>query len=280
MTEAYQLKRSVMYTPASRLDRVQKALAAGQADVVVADLEDGTAPAEKAKARDEVARFLKAPPPSKSLFAVRVNVVPGPTGQADIAALRPHPPKVLVLPKVESLEAIRQTEVFLGDKARDTKFYAQIETAKGLLHAHEIATNSRVQALVFGAEDYAADVGAVRTTDATEILYARSHIVACAAAAKVDAIDMITANYQDVEACRRDALFGARLGYNGKQVIHPGQIAPTHEAFRPTPAELEMAKRIVDASAKAGGGVAVVDGKMIDRPLVEQAKRAIKRASA
>ncbi|MBI2076901.1 MAG: CoA ester lyase [Euryarchaeota archaeon] len=279
MTETYQLKRSVMYTPASRLDRVQKALAAGQADVVVADLEDGTAPADKAKAREELARFLKSPPASRSLLAVRINVVPGPTGQADIAALRAHPPKVLVLPKVESLEAVRQAEVFLGEKAHDTKFYAQIETAKGLLHAHEIATNARVEALVFGAEDYAANVGAIRSDEATEILYARSHIVACAAAAKVEAIDMITADYQDIEACRRDARFGARLGYAGKQIIHPDQVAPTHEAFMPTGPELEYAKRVVEASAKVGGGVAVVDGKMIDRPLVEQAKRAIKRAS-
>src|SRR5688500_20209668 len=108
-----------------------------------------------------------------------------------------------------------------------------IETAKGLLHAAQIAQAPRLEALVFGSEDYAANVGAVRTPEGLEILYARSHVVACAAAAGIQAIDQVWPDYKDPEGLRKDAAMGARLGYVGKQVIHPDQIQPVHEAFAP-----------------------------------------------
>lgn len=274
----YRLKRSLLYSPASRLDRVVKALEAGAADIVVADLEDGTAPADKARARDEVARLLKAPPTSRSLLAIRINAYPGAGAQADLAALRPHPPAAIVLPKVESLDHVVAVQSILTEKAKDTRYFVQIETAKGLLHCAQIATAPRLEALIFGAEDYAANVGAVRSPEGVEVLYARSHIVACAAAAGVEAIDQIWAAYQDIEGLRKDAAFGARIGFAGKQLIHPDQIQPTHEAFAPSAAELDRAKRIIEAAEKAGGGVVVVEGRMIDKPLVEQARRVVGRA--
>lgn len=272
------MKRSVLYTPAGRLDWIQKALGAGQADVLVADLEDGTAPADKARAREAVVKFLAHPPSSRTLLAVRINAWPGASGQADLAALRTHPPAALVLPKVESPETVTSVAGILGPKSRELRFFAQIETAKGLLRAAGIAAASNVEALIFGAEDYAANVGAQRTPEGLEVLYARSHVVAAAAAAGIDAIDQIWADYQDLEGLRRDARFGAQLGYAGKQLIHPDQIAPTHEAFAPRPEEVDFARRVVEASKAAGGGVVVVDGRMIDRPLVEQAQRVLRRA--
>jgi citrate lyase subunit beta / citryl-CoA lyase len=278
MTDSRILKRSFLYTPASRLDRVQKALEAGVADVVIADLEDGTAPADKARAREDVAKFLKKPPTSRSVFGVRINAWPGATAQADLAALRANPPTLLVLPKVESLDDVKSIAGILGEKARETRFVAMIETAKGLLHAAQIAQAGRLEALVFGSEDYAASVGAVRTAEGLEILYARSHVVACAAAAGVDAVDQVWVDYRDVEGLRLDAAMGARLGYSGKQVIHPDQVVPVHEAFAPTAAEVEKAKQIIAASQAAGGGVAVVEGRMIDKPLVDQAKKVLSRS--
>ncbi|HEX9815687.1 MAG TPA: aldolase/citrate lyase family protein, partial [Candidatus Thermoplasmatota archaeon] len=131
---------------------------------------------------------------------------------------------------------------------------------------------------VFGSEDYAASVGAVRTPEGLEILYARSHVVACAAAAGVDAIDQVWVDYKDNDGLRKDALMGARLGYAGKQVIHPDQIQPVHESFAPSAAEVAQAKAIIAASQAAGGGVAVVEGRMIDKPLVDQAKKVVERA--
>lgn len=278
MTEQRILKRSFLYTPASRIDRVQKALEAGTADVVIADLEDGTAPADKARAREEVAKFLKKPPQSRSVFGVRINAWPGAGAQADLAALRAAPPRLIVIPKVESMESVTAVAGILGAGARDTRFVAMIENAKGLLHAASIAQAPRLDALVFGSEDYAASVGAVRTPDGLEILYARSHVVACAAASGVDAVDQVWVDYKDNEGLRKDAAMGARLGYAGKQVIHPDQIQPVHESFAPSAAEVAKAKEIIAASQAAGGGVAVVQGRMIDKPLVDQAKKVVERA--
>jgi citrate lyase subunit beta/citryl-CoA lyase len=274
------LRRSVMYTPASRMDRVQKALEAGLADILVADLEDGTAPADKAKARDAIAHFLKAPPKSRSVLAVRINAFPGATGHADLAALRPNPPAVIVLPKVESMETVNGVAALLGDHGRNVRFIVLIESAKGLLNAASICTANRVDAAIFGGEDYAASVGAMRTKEGLEILYARSHVVACAAAAGIDAIDIVYPDFKDPQGLAKEVAIGVQLGYHGKQLIHPDQIAPTHAAFTPTPEEIQRAKRIVEASEKAGGGVVVVDDRMIDRPLVEQAKRVLRRAAA
>jgi citrate lyase subunit beta / citryl-CoA lyase len=274
------LRRSLMYTPASRLDRVQKALEAGRADIVVADLEDGTAPADKAKAREEVARFLKAPPKSRSHLAVRINAWPGATGHADLASLRAHPPATIVLPKVESMENVNGVAALLGDHGRNVRFLVLIESAKGVLNAATICTAPRVDGVIFGAEDYAASVGAVRTRDGMEVLYARSHVVACAAAAGIDAIDLVYPDYKDPEGFARDLKVGVSLGYTGKQLIHPDQIEPTHRGFAPTAEEVAKAKQIVEASEKAGGGVVVVDDRMIDRPLVEQARRVLKRSQA
>jgi citrate lyase subunit beta / citryl-CoA lyase len=274
------LRRSLMYTPASRMDRVQKALEAGKADVIVADLEDGTAPADKAKAREEVARFLKAPPKSRSHLAVRINPWPGATGHADIAALRANPPATLVLPKVESMETVNGVAAMLGDHGRNVRFLVLVESAKGVLNAQSICTAPRVDAVIFGAEDYAASVGAVRTKEGPEVLYARSHVVACAAAAGIDAIDLVYPDFKDPAGFAKDLRAGIALGYTGKQLIHPDQIEPTHRGFAPTPEEIAKAKQIVEASEKAGGGVVVVDDRMIDRPLVEQARRVIKRSQA
>lgn len=274
------LRRSLMYTPASRMDRVQKALEAGKADIVVADLEDGTAPADKAKARDEVARFLKTNPKSRSHFAVRINPWPGATGHADIAALRAHPPGTLVLPKVESMENVNGVAAMLGDHGRNVRFLVLVESAKGVLNAASVCSAPRVDAVIFGAEDYAASVGAVRTKEGLEVLYARSHVVACAAAAGIDAIDLVYPDYKDPEGFLRDLKAGVGLGYTGKQLIHPDQIEPTHRGFAPSPDEVAKAKAIVQASETAGGGVVVVADRMIDRPLVEQARRVLKRAQA
>lgn len=276
------LLRSVLYTPASRIDRVRKALEAGKADLVVADLEDGTAPSERGAAREEVRRLmaeLRAVEDGRfERLAVRINPYPGSDAKLDLAALDKRVPNTVVVPKVESPTALGNLRTKLGKQR--PRMVAMIETANGLLHADVIARQRGTVALVFGSEDYAADVGATRTADGLEVLYARSRVVACAASAGIEAIDQIWADYKDLEGLRRDATFGARLGFAGKQVIHPDQIPVVHEAFRPAAVEVERARRIVAMSEAAQGGVVVVDGKMIDRPLVEQARRVLRRAEA
>lgn len=270
-------KRSLLYSPASRIDRVRKALEAAHADVVVADLEDGTAPGDRPGARKDVQTLLATPPPTRSLLAVRINAWPSDAAQEDLAAVARAPPPVLVVPKVESAKDLLGLVQALAARAIPSRIFAQIETARGLLHGEVIAAAERVDALVFGAEDYAANVGATRTPEGLEVLYARSRVVACAAAAGIEAIDQIWADFKDTAGLERDAKFGAGLGFAGKQLIHPQQIAPTHDAFRPSPRELDRAQRIVAAAERAGGGVVVVDDRMIDQPLVAQARRLLAR---
>lgn len=276
---SYRLKRSLLYSPASRIDRVRKALEKGEADVVVADLEDGTAPSERPAAREAVKALLLDPPRSRTALAVRINALGTPDAKEDWKAIARRTPAIVVVPKVESPRDLGSFSTALARARKDATIFAQVETARGLLESARTAAVSRVEALIFGSEDYAASVGAIRTPEGTEILYARSHVVTAASAAGIDAIDQIWPDYKDLDGLRRDAVFGARLGYAGKQLIHPDQIAPTHVAFAPSPAEVDRAQRIVAGADAANGGVAVVDGRMIDRPLVEQARRVLRRAN-
>jgi citrate lyase beta subunit len=159
-----------------------------------------------------------------------------------------------------------------------------IENASGLLNVSQIASaDGRMQALIFGAEDYAADVGATRTPEGTEVLYARSAIVAACAAHGIQAIDLLYLDFKDAVGLRREAARGAGLGYVGMQVIHPNQVPIVQEAFTPNDAAIEQARRVVRAareSLSAGRGAFALDGKMVDMPIVRAAERVLARAQA
>jgi citrate lyase beta subunit len=159
-----------------------------------------------------------------------------------------------------------------------------VETAKGILNLKEIAeADRRLEAIIFGAEDYAASIGATRTKDAVEVLYARSALVTACAANDLQAIDMVYINFRDLEGLRAEAEQGARLGFSGKQIIHPNQVAPVQEAFTPSDEAIVYAQRVVDAfsaSQKEGRGAFALDGKMIDMPLLKNAQKVLDRAKA
>jgi citrate lyase beta subunit len=159
-----------------------------------------------------------------------------------------------------------------------------VETAKGILNLKEIAeSDRRLEAIIFGAEDYAASIGATRTRDATEVLYARSAVVTACAANDLQAIDMVYIDFRDIEGLRLEAQQGAGLGFNGKQIIHPNQVAPVQEAFTPSAEAIEYAQRVVEAftsSQKEGRGAFALDGKMIDMPLLKNAQKVLERAKA
>jgi citrate lyase beta subunit len=158
-----------------------------------------------------------------------------------------------------------------------------VETAKGILNLKEIASHPRLDGIIFGGEDFAASVGATRTPDATELLYARQAVVVACAAFGLQAIDIVTIDFKNPDVVRREAEFGARLGYAGKQVIHPAQVEPAQAAFTPSDAALAQARRIVEtfeASQKEGKGAFALDGKMIDMPLLKNAQKVLERARA
>jgi citrate lyase subunit beta / citryl-CoA lyase len=277
--------RSVLYTPGDRGDRLEKALRDGAADLVLADLEDAVAPDRKEEARRQVAAAFAAVPPSGTrLRGVRINAWPGPAASQDLAAVLPLRPQVLAVPKCEDPKAIAALagqldarEHELGIPHGATRLLVILETAAGVLAARELASASpRVLAVAFGAEDLAADAGLRRSASNAEVAVPRALVALAAAAARVAAVDMITADPKDAERARREAAEARALGYAGKMCIHPAQVAAIHDAFRPSPEEVAAARRVVEAVAKAGiaaGGVAVVDGKMVDVPFLLQAQR-------
>ncbi len=266
--------RSVLFTPGTRGDRIQKALETGAADVVVADLEDAVAPDQKAEARQVVLSAMDASEPGRAQRAIRINPWPTSLAEDDLDAVLSADVDLLVIPKAESPDHIRALDVRLGD--HPARLLLILETAEGVLNARELARASdRVAAIAFGAEDLAADAGLRRSPENVEVAVPRSLVALAAAATGVAAIDMITADFKDTERTGREASEARALGYKGKMCLHPAQVEVVHQAFAASTEEVAWAKRVMDAVDAAGsgsGGVVVVDGKMVDVPLVRQAQ--------
>ena len=272
--------RSLLFTPGTQPERIEKALRSGAADVVVADLEDAVAPRDKIEARIAVRNALLATAgKAKAARAVRINAWPSQLAEEDLAVVLTAKPELIVIPKAHDVGAIEALDARIAaveDEPGSVGLVLIVETAAGVLAAPRLAAFDRVVALAFGAEDLAADVGMRRSPDNHEVAVARGLVVLAAAASGKAAIDMICADYQDLDRARREAGQARDLGYSGKMCIHPGQVPVVHEAFAATDAERDWARKVVAAAQNAGaaaGGVVVVDGRMVDVPLVEQARR-------
>ena len=269
--------------------KIEKALTLG-VDCICMDMEDGVALNRKAEARAGIAAALRELDFGRSEKLARLNASGSGAENEDIQAVLPFHPDGLVLPKVETAgqlqwiaEKIEAAELAYGWPLGSIRLLAGVETARGILNLKEIASQPRLQALIFGGEDYAANVGAIRTAGAEELLYARSAVVAACAAYGLQAIDMVSVDFRDLEAVRREARFGAQLGYTGKQVIHPAQVAPVQEVFTPDDAAIAAARRLVEAFDRhqaGGAGAFALDGRMIDLPLVRAAQGVLERARA
>jgi citrate lyase subunit beta/citryl-CoA lyase len=280
------MMRSWMFVPGHRQRMIEKALGL-RLDVAILDLEDGVPPAEKEAAREGIAAALGRPPEGPARFA-RVHPAGSAALEPDLEAVARPGLAGLVLPKVEGPDDVRR--VAAGLEARESRaglppgsvlLVAMIESAIGLLQAPAIAAASpRLIGLMFGAEDFAMDLGLfdARPAEAEELLYARSAVVVAAASARLQAIDRVYPGIGDAEGLRRDTLHARRLGFTGKALIHPGQIEVVHDAFRPTADEVAYARRVVeafDAGEAAGVGAVAVEGRMVDRPIVERARRVL-----
>ncbi|EMA62932.1 HpcH/HpaI aldolase/citrate lyase family protein [Halorubrum lipolyticum] len=285
-------RRSLLFSPGDRPELMRKAPGAG-ADVICFDLEDAVAPDRKAEAREHVRAVLTDPdfdPDAEVCVrltaaepAVDLDALVGAGEQ--LAVDRRADPRLdaVMLPKVESPDRVEEAAALCADRGLDPAAFALVETAAGVLSAESIAAASATDALVFGAEDLAADVGATRTDEGTEVLYAREHVVLAAGAADVDAIDTVYTDFSDTDGLRDEAAFALTLGYDGKLAIHPAQVDPINAAFTPDPEEVEWAEAVLDARDAAdreGRAVFQVDGEMIDAPLIAQAERIAERAAA
>lgn len=282
------LRRALLYTPGDSRPKIEKALSLG-ADSICMDMEDGTAYNRKEKARKTIALALKEFDFGDSEKLIRINGIGTGLEEDDLAETLIYQPDGVVLPKVESFEEVQwlserieEMELSQGWELKKIRILAVIESAKGFINLREIATHPRLDALIFGAEDYAASIGATRTRGGLEILYARSKLVMHAAVNDLQAIDVVFVNFKDSVNLKIDALLGAQMGFTGKQIIHPNQVFPVQEAFSPSNVEIDYAQRLLSAfeSAEAEGvGAIDFEGKMIDMPLVKSARLVIERAT-
>ena len=279
-------RRSVLFTPGDQPELLRKAPSTG-ADVVVFDLEDAVAPERKPDGREAVRTVLADPSFDPDCeVCVRVNPV-GVAADADLDAVLDGDAgdavDAVMLPKTADADDVRTLDGLVDEHDRSLPVLALVETAAGVLRAAEIAAADPTDALVFGAEDLAADLGATRTEDGTEVLYAREHTVLAASAADVDAVDTVHTDFEDTAGLREETAFAAELGYDGKMAIHPAQVDPINEAFTPDGDSVEWARKVLAAKEEADAadaGVFRVEGEMVDAPLVAQAERVVERARA
>ena len=285
-----QLMRSWLFVPGNRPRMIQKAPTLG-ADVIVYDLEDALPSAEKASGRRLVAEALEAPA-GRSLRYVRVEADPEP-GLEDARAVVGPGLDGLVLPKVSDVSLLHRTDAALGAleagaglEPGSVRILAMIESARGLLAAPAIAAASpRMVGLFFGAEDFTLDLGVFASEEEgpDEMLYARSAVAVAAASRGLVAVDRIVPEFRTLEPLAADTKRARRLGFGGKGVIHPRQIACVHQSLAPSREQVEKARQVIQRFEQAhreGAGTLQVEGKMVDRPIVEKARRLLRMAEA
>ncbi len=271
-------RRSLLFVPGSRPDRFGRALASG-ADIVCVDLEDAVAPDGKAAARPDAIGFLDASPGTQRLL--RINSPRSLDGLHDLMALiaaRPCGGGVM-LPKVDTADEVRWVAGLFEEARLDLGVAVLIETLTGLENVVPIlASHPRLRLAMFGGVDLAAELG-VELEDGA-LLYARSRIVHAAKTAGLDILDVPCLDFRDEGAVQAETMRARTLGFTGKAVLHPSNVPTVNRVFTPTPAEVDQAVRIVAAFEAAGGGVTVLDGKLVERPVVRAMQRIIAAADA
>lgn len=275
MNASVPLRRTVLFFPATRPDRYPSALASG-ADAVCVDLEDAVAPAQKDAARITALEILADRAPRRAELILRINSPRSTSGLQDLAALAESDrgPDAVMLPKLDSPDEVRWVEALLELRHPGIRLIAMIETALGLEAAPEIArATPRVSALLIGGVDLST---ALRSSmDWEAMLYARSRVVHAAATAEIDAIDMPYRDVPDLEGLDRESRAARRLGLTGRTAIHPTQVPVIQQAFSPAPDEVARAGEIVEAYRRNQGGVLLVNGKLVERPVILAAERTL-----
>lgn len=283
-------RRALLYMPGDDRRKIEKATTLG-VDCICMDLEDGTALRKKAEARAVIAQALRELDFGTSERCIRINSIGSGFEHEDLPAALNARPDTIVVPKVETADQVIWTsqqiekyELEHGLPLGGVRLLIGLETARGVLNLSEIASaDKRLEAIIFGAEDFAASIGATRTKDSIEVLYARSAVITACAANDLQAIDMVYIDFRDTEGLLVEAQQGAAMGFAGKQVIHPAQVGPVQQAFTPSDDAIVYAKRVVEtfqANQQAGKGAYDLDGKMIDMPLLKNAEKVLERARA
>lgn len=282
-------RRSLLFMPGDSMKKIQKA-AGWDVDTVILDLEDGVAQNRKVEARTTVSQALQTLDFGGRERLVRLNHLSAGLSAAEIEATIGWRPDGYIVPKAEDgteLNAVDRlleiAEQQLGVAVGFFRLFAMIETARGVMNLKEIAqATPRLEGLIFGAEDLAGDVGALRTPAAWEVFHARSALVIAAAAYDLQAFDMVYTDFNDAAGLEAESRFARQLGYTGKTCIHPNQTPIVNRVFSPTPAELDRAQRLIQAfevQQAAGAGAFTFEGKMVDMPMLVAARKMLARAS-
>jgi citrate lyase subunit beta-like protein len=283
-------RRALLYMPGDDRRKIEKSTTLG-VDCICMDMEDGVAISRKAEARSIIAQAMRELDFGGSERCIRINSVGSGLESYDLVAALATNPDTIVVPKIEFADQVKWVsdhiesyELSSGRERNSVRLLVGVETAKGIMNLRKIAeSDRRLEAIIFGAEDYAASIGARRTKEASEVLYARQAAVTACVANDLQAIDMVYIDFRDIEGLRLEAEQGAGWGFSGKQIIHPNQVQVVQEAFTPSAEEIDYAKRVVetfDTSQWEGKGAYALDGKMIDMPLLKNARKVLDRAKA
>lgn len=276
------LRRSMLFVPGNNPGMIRDAHIYGS-DSIMFDLEDSVSITEKDAARFLVYKALTTLHYGNKELVVRINDLSSGLGIEDLEAIVRARPHVIRLPKTENAQdvidcerEIERIERAAGIPVGTTGMMAAIESAAGVLNAKEIAFSSkRLIGIALGAEDYVTDLKTTRSPEGVELMFARGMIVNAAKAAGIMALDTVYSDVNNEEGFIAEATLIRKMGFDGKSIINPRQVAPLHAVFTPSERDLKKARAIMDAIAEAnarGSGVASLNGKMIDKPVVARAK--------
>ena len=274
--EYIQKRRSFIFCPGNRPDMIPKALKSG-ADMVCIDLEDAIIPEHKSLSRIETVKaFEDIDYPKGVETLIRINDVNSEDGKKDIDLIlnANNTASGLMLPKIQTIEEIITLENKIKEKNKELNLHIIIETNQGLENAWSIAhSSSLIKSLLFGGVDMSADLGC--NGDWFSLLYARSRVVHAAAGAGIDSIDVPFLDLEDMEGMNIEAQKSKNLGFSGKGSIHPKQIEQLNKVFTPSEEEIAYANKVIKAFNNASDGLVVVDGKLIEKPVLRTALKTI-----
>ena len=271
-----QKRRSFIFCPGNKPDMIPKALSSG-ADMVCIDLEDAIIPEHKSISRDSTVKaFENLLSPKGVETLIRINDVNSKDGIEDINAIlnSKNTATGLMLPKIQSVEEVKNLEKQIIESKKNLNLHIIIETNMGLENSWSIAHSSPlIKSLLFGGVDMSADLGC--NGDWFSLLYARSRVVHAAAGASIDSIDVPFLDLEDMKGMNNEAQKSKNLGFSGKGSIHPKQIDQLNNIFTPSEEEIAYANKVIKAFNEASDGLVVVDGKLIEKPVLRTALKTI-----
>lgn len=274
-------RRSFIFTPGLKPEMFPKALASGT-DIVCIELEDGIAPKDKAKARQKALALFKTPQSDDGVERVlRINSMRERFGMEDVNAIisTKTPPPALMMPKVRTPDEVVLLDQLLTEAGHITRLHVIIETNEGLEAAYDIAKCSdRIDALFFGGVDMAAELRCPNTFES--LIYARSRVVHASASAGLDVLDVPYLDLEDLQGMKKEAERVRDLGFTGKGSIHPKQIAALNEVFTPSKEKIARARSVISEFEAADTGLVVIDGKLVEKPVLREMYRIVSIADS